>query len=90
MKYLKQVCTINNTKYTDDEMKEKFAPIIDYVNSLPPQTIISFGMVADKGWAYNLIVSAETTAYCKGIAAEIKQMCKNIYKSKVEVVFEAS
>lgn len=74
-----------NTKITDTDTLAKMAgPIIDFANK--------HGIFFDLGWdANNCLVATyeaegKTSAYCKGMVAEIKQMLKDIYKCKIDVM----
>lgn len=76
------------TKITDEETIVKMAqPVVDFAN----QHDVSFEI----GWDDNnsLVASyqvrGETSAYCKGMLAEIKQMLKDTFNCKIEVMFYA-
>jgi len=77
-----------HTKITDPETLAKMAqPIIDFSNK--------HGVFFDLGWDANDCFVAtyeaegKTSAYCKGMVAEIKQMLKDIYNCKIDVMFYA-
>ena len=87
MMYSRQDVRIK-TKITDEEtLTEMAQPIIDFANKHD----IYFNL----GWDYNngLVAVYEadgnTSAYCKGMVAEIKQMLKDTFNCKIEVMFYA-
>ena len=87
MTYSRQDVRIH-TKVKDEETLIKMAqPIIDFGNK--------HGIFFDLGWDdnNNLVATYEaegiTSAYCKGMVAEIKQMLKDTFNCKIEVLFYA-
>lgn len=88
MMYSKQVVQIN-TKITDVET------IIDMVQPIVVFTKrhdIAFDLGCDEE-SNRLISTCEvegrTSAYCKGMVAEVKQMLKDIFKCKLDVLLYA-
>lgn len=87
MAYSRQDIRIN-TKITDvEQLKTMASPVIEFANKHK----IHFNMGFD---ANNyLVVTSEatglTSAYCKGMVAEIKQMLKDTFKCKLDVLFYA-
>ena len=79
MNYGRQDVRIH-TKITDEETLTRMAqPITDFCNQLG---------------AYNCLVATyeaegRTSAYCKGVVAEIKQMLKDTFNCKIDVIFYA-
>jgi hypothetical protein len=76
------------TKITDPETLAKMAvPVVDFAHK--------HDVFFDLGWdANNCLVATyeaegKTSAYCKGMVAEIKQMLKDIYKCKIDVMLYA-
>lgn len=87
MNYSRQDVRIH-TKITDETVLSNMAkPIIDWADK--------HGVYFNLGWDNsNCLVAtydAEgyTSAYCKGMVAEIKQMLKDIFKCKIDVMFYA-
>lgn len=87
MAYSKQ-CVKIHTKITDEETLIKMAkPINHFAN------IHDIGF--DLGWNDDneliAVYEAEgkTSSYCKGMVAEIKQMLKDTFNCKIEVLFYA-
>lgn len=87
MNYSRQDVRIN-TKITDEETLTKMAqPIIDFSDK--------HGAYFNLGWSNDgcLVATYETegktSAYCKGIVAEIKQMLKDTFRCKIDVMFYA-
>lgn len=77
-----------NTKITDRETVEKLVkPICDSADKHD----VSFSLGYNGG--NQLVASYEaegkTSAYCKGMVAEIKQMLKDAFNCKIEVLFYA-
>ena len=87
MMYSKQVIEIN-TKITDVEtLKTMIQPIIDFSHKHD----IEFQLAYNYKDKLISICEAEgrTSAYCKGMVSEVKQMLKDIFKCKLDVVFYA-
>lgn len=87
MEYSRQDVRIN-TKITDEETISRMAkPIIDFADK--------HGVYINLGWGYDgcLVATYETegktSAYCKGMVAEIKQMLKDTFNCKIDVMFYA-
>ena len=87
MNYSRQDVRIN-TKITNEEAIVKMAkPIVDFADK--------HGVFFNLGWDNSncLVATYEaegnTSAYCKGMVAEIKQMLKDTFNCKIEVMFYA-
>lgn len=86
--YSKQVVQIN-TKITDVEaIIAMVQPIVDFSNKYD----IAFDLGYDE--ENNRLISTcevegRTSAYCKGMVAEVKQMLKDIFKCKLDVLLYA-
>lgn len=87
MNYSRQDVQIR-TKIADEETLIKMAqPIIDFADK--------HGVYFELHWYHSNGISAtyqaegNTSAYCKGMMAEIKQMLKDIFKCKIDVMFYA-
>ncbi len=87
MEYSRQDVRIN-TKITDEETIAKMAkPIVDFADK--------HGVYINLGWGNDgcLVATYEaegkTSAYCKGMVAEIKQMLKDAFHCKIDVMFYA-
>ena len=87
MTYSRQHVIIH-TKIKDKEtLKKMIAPILSFVSA--------HGLTFDYGWNNNneFVATYEAegrkSAYCKGMVAEVKQMLKEIFNCKIEVVFYA-
>lgn len=87
MSYSRQDVQIR-TKISDEETLVKMAqPIIDFADK--------HGVYFELHWYHSNGISAtyqaegNTSAYCKGMVAEIKQMLKDIFKCKIDVMFYA-
>ena len=87
MNYSRQDVRIN-TKITNEEAIVKMAkPIVDFADK--------HGVFFNLGWDNsNCLVATQeaegnTSAYCKGMVAEIKQMLKDTFNCKIEVMFYA-
>lgn len=87
MTYSRQDVRIH-TKIKDEPTLTKMAqPILDFCNK--------HGVSFDFGWDNNncLVATYEaegkTSAYCKGMVAEVKQMLKDTFNCKIEVMFYA-
>lgn len=87
MNYSRQDVRIN-TKITDEETIVKMAqPILDFANK--HDVAFNLGYGNDNGLVATYQTEGKTSAYCKGMVAEIKQMLKDIFHCKVDVLFYA-
>ena len=87
MNYSRQDVRIN-TKITDEETIVKMAqPILDFANK--HDIAFNLGYGNDNGLVATYQTEGKTSAYCKGMVAEIKQMLKDIFHCKVDVLFYA-
>ena len=87
MAFSKQIIIIN-TKIRDAEQIKTIAqPIFDFVNKHD----IGFKLECDEQNKLfsTCAVEGNTSAYCKGMVAEVKQMLKDAFKCKLDVVFYA-
>ena len=87
MMYSKQVIEIN-TKITDVEtLKTMVQPIIDFTNKHGIEFQLAYN---DKDKLISICeAEGRTSAYCKGMVLEIKQMLKDIFRCKLDVVLYA-
>ena len=77
-----------NTKIIDEETIVKMAqPILDFANK--HDVAFNLGYGNDNGLVATYQAEGKTSAYCKGMVAEIKQMLKDIFHCKVDVLFYA-
>lgn len=82
--YSKQKVRIK-TKITDEEMIKTLAqPIVDFANK--HEIIFTIGYNRENDLVAVYEAEGETSAYCKGMVAEIKQMLKEAFKCKIEVL----
>ena len=87
MNYSRQDVRIN-TKIIDEETIVKMAqPILDFANK--HDVAFNLGYGNDNGLVATYQAEGKTSAYCKGMVAEIKQMLKDIFHCKVDVLFYA-
>ena len=87
MNYSRQDVRIN-TKITDEETIVKMAqPILDFANK--HDIAFNLGYGSDNGLVATYQAEGKTSAYCKGMVAEIKQMLKDIFHCKIDVLFYA-
>ena len=87
MNYSRQDVRIN-IKITDEETIVKMAqPILDFANK--HDVAFNLGYGNDNGLVATYQTEGKTSAYCKGMVAEIKQMLKDIFHCKVDVLFYA-
>ena len=76
------------TKITDEETITRMAqPIIDFANK--HDIYFNLGWYPNNGLVATYEAEGNTSAYCKGMVAEIKQMLKDIFNCKIEVAFYA-
>lgn len=82
--YCKQEVRIK-TKITDDESIKTLAqPVIDFANK--HEVIIAIGYGKENELIAIYEANGKTSAYCKGMIAEIKQMLKDAFNYKIEVL----
>ena len=87
MNYSRQDVRIN-TKITDEETIVKMSqPILDFANK--HDVAFNLGYGNDNGLVATYQTEGKTSAYCKGMVAEIKQMLKDIFHCNVDVLFYA-
>ena len=88
MAWSKQVAVINYEVTDEEQIKEIVQPIVEFVDKHG----IIFELRIDPN-KYDLIATYEaygkTSAYCKGMVAEIKQMLKDTFRCKPNVVYYA-
>lgn len=79
---------IIKTKIKEEEkIIELFNPVISFTDKhdLP----FTFGWTDDNELIYRIQAEGKTSAYCKGMVAEVKQMVKEIFNCKLEVILYA-
>lgn len=87
MEYSRQDVRIN-TKITDEETITRMAkPIVDFADK--HGVYINIGWGNDGGLVATYQAEGKTSAYCKGMIAEIKQMLKDAFHCKIDVMFYA-
>lgn len=87
MNVSRQVVRIS-TKITDEETLTKMVqPILDFANK--HDVGFELGYDIDDGLIATYNAKGKTSAYCKGMVAEIKQMLKDIFRCKIDVMFYA-
>ena len=87
MAFSRQTVKIN-TKITDaEQIKTMVQHIIDFTNKHDIRFILGCDEQNKLFSTYE--VEGITSAYCKGMVAEVKQMLKDAFKCKLDVVFYA-
>lgn len=87
MNYSRQDVRIN-TKITDEETIVRMTqPIIDFANK--HDIAFNLGYGNDNGLVATYTAEGKTSAYCKGMIAEIKQMLKDAFHCKIDVLLYA-
>ena len=87
MNYSRQDVRIN-TKITDEETLVKMVqPILDFANK--HDVAFNLGYSNDNGLVATYQAEGITSAYCKGMVAEMKQMIKDTFQCKIDVVLYA-
>ena len=77
-----------NTKITNEDVIKKLAqPICDFANK--HDVVFNLGYGNDGTLMATYEAEGKTSAYCKGMVAEIKQMLKDAFNCKIEVLFYA-
>lgn len=83
-KYARRVIRIN-TKVTNwNEIQEITKPLINYANKREVDVVIGYNK--DHSLICECIANGITTAYCKGVCAEIQEALKRIFRCKLDVV----
>ena len=87
MAFSRQTVKIN-TKITDaEQIKTMVQHIIDFTNKHDIRFILGYDEQNKLFSTYE--VEGITSTYCKGMVAEVKQMLKDAFKCKLDVVFYA-
>lgn len=77
-----------NTKITDEETLVKMVqPIVDFAYKC--DVYFKFGFDNNDCLIATYETKGKTSAYCKGVASEIKQMLKDIFHCKIDVLLYA-
>ena len=77
-----------NTKITDeDTIVKMIQPILDFANK--HDVAFNLGCNNNNDLMATYTAEGKTSAYCKGMIAEIKQMLKDTFHCKIDVVFYA-
>lgn len=77
-----------NTNITNEEVIKKNAQYIcDFADKHGVEFNLGYGVDGSLMATYQ--VEGKTSAYCKGMMAEIKQMLKDIFNCKIDVIFYA-
>lgn len=87
-KFSRQILRIN-TKITDfEKIKAISQPVIDFANKHDVHLKITVNNEDQKLYS-ECAAEGRTSAYCKGMVAEVKDMIKAAFKCSVEVIFYA-
>ena len=87
MNYSRQDVRIN-TKITDEATIVKMTqPILDFANK--HDIAFNLGYDNNNGLVATYTAEGKTSAYCKGMIAEIKQMLKDAFHCKIDVLLYA-
>lgn len=87
MTYSRQDVKIH-TKITNEEIIRQYAQhVCDFADKHGIYFNLGYG--ADSSLVATYQAEGKTSAYCKGIVAEIKQMLKDVFNCKIEVLFYA-
>lgn len=87
MNYSRQDVRIN-TKITDEETIIRMAqPILDFANK--HDVGFNLGYSDNNGLVATYEAEGKTSAYCKGMVSEIKQMLKDTFNCKIDVLLYA-
>lgn len=87
MNYSRQDVRIN-TKITDEETLVKMVqPIIDFADK--HDVHFNLGLDSNDCLVATYEANGKTSAYCKGVVSEIKQMLKDIFHCKIDVLLYA-
>lgn len=77
---------IIRTKITDEKTIQRIInPIVEFANKHEVGFLLGFNEENKLTASYE--ISGKTSAYCKGIITEIKQMLKDAFNCKIEVIF---
>lgn len=88
MKFSRQILRIN-TKITDfEKIKVITQPVIAFADKHGVHLKIAINNEDQKLYS-ECAAEGITSAYCKGIVAEVKEMLKAAFKCSVEVIFYA-
>lgn len=87
MNYSRQDVRIH-TKITDEATIVKMVqPVIDFTNK--HEVAFELGYDSNNGLVATYHAEGKTSAYCKGMVAEVKQMLKDTFNCKIDVLLYA-
>ena len=91
--YAEQILRIHTKVEDKEKLAEMVSPVIDFVNKHAFEFELSLHGLKETGHILEVRSSCRvvgrTTAYCQGMIAEVKQMLKEIFKCKIEVIYYA-
>jgi myosin-crossreactive antigen len=87
MTYSRQVIRINTKITNEEQIKTMVQPVLNFTDKHDIEFKLYYN---DK----NELISdyeaeGKTSAYCKGMVAEVKQMIKDAFKCKLDTIFYA-
>lgn len=87
MTYSRQVIRINTKITSEEQIKTMVQPVLNFTDKHDIEFKLYYN---DK----NELISdyeaeGKTSAYCKGMVAEVKQMLKDAFKCKLDTIFYA-
>ena len=85
--YSRQDVRIKTKITNEDTVRTLVQPICDFAGK--HSVVFSIGYGKDNGLIASYEAEGKTSAYCKAMVAEIKQMLKDAFNCKIEVLFYA-
>lgn len=87
MNYSRQDVRIHTTITNEDVIVRMAQPILDFANK--HDIAFNLGYDNNNGLVATYTAEGKTSAYCKGMIAEIKQMLKDAFHCKIDVLLYA-
>ena len=89
MKFSRQVIQIKTGIRDVATIDSMVQPVIDFSNKHGINIKFQIGSDTDNQLISICEAEGVTSAYCKGMVAEVKQMLKDIFKCRLDVIFYA-
>lgn len=88
MAFCKQILCINTKVKDFDEIKAMVNPVIEFANEKGIH--LSIGINDDDDKLYSeCIVRGQSTRYCKALVADVKDMLRQTFHCKMDMIFHA-
>lgn len=88
MAFCKQILCINTKVKDFEEIKIMVKPVIEFANE--KGISLSIGINDEDGKLYSeCVVRGQSTRYCKALVADVKDMLRQTFRCKMDMIFHA-